>query len=109
MSIIIIVIKFISVIIIIITIITIIEWKKREDIVQNQVYSINFLHGLNRRLFTLRNTAGAGFQTPEGSLGRALELTQQHLTGAFHVGNEWDWGLLGLSLTIIMNHSLIPY
>ena len=31
------------------------------------------------------------------------------LTGAYLVGNGWEWGLLGLLLIVIVDHSLIPY
>ena len=31
------------------------------------------------------------------------------LTGVFHAGNGWEWGLLGLLFTTLMGHSLIPY
>ena len=29
-------------------------------------------------------------------------------TFAFHIGNGWEWGLLGLLLMVIMDHFLIP-
>ena len=31
----------------------------------------------------------------------------KQLTAAFYVGNGWEWGLLGLLLILIVDHSLI--
>ena len=36
-------------------------------------------------------------------------LFSKKLTAAFHAGNEWEEGLLGLSFIIFVDHSLIPY
>ena len=43
------------------------------------------------------------------SINRCMKITWNmfRLTGAFHAGNGWEWGLLGL--ITIMDHSLIPY